>query len=90
VSVETVALGFYGSCGLEPSSWSRYWVVGVWLWILWDLHFFPGRFFGLVPSQSGSSGRGYSSTRNFTAFPDATAIAYTEKTRQGYLLYGMQ
>jgi hypothetical protein len=29
-------------------------------------------------------------TRNFTAFPDATAIAYTEKTRQGYLLYGMQ
>jgi hypothetical protein len=30
------------------------------------------------------------STRNFTAFPDATAIAYTEKTRQGYRLYGMQ
>ncbi|KAI5842892.1 hypothetical protein DFP73DRAFT_632400 [Morchella snyderi] len=25
----------------------------------------------------------------FLAFPDATAIAYTEKTRQGYLLYGV-
>jgi hypothetical protein len=33
---------------------------------------------------------GSPTTRSFLAFPDATAIAYTEKTRQGYLLYGMQ